>query len=106
MCKKMLVLLLVVCFVGSASATLLQGYSFPEAQGEMATTADSGSNGVTGVLAGGANLVNDDGSLAAASWGAAGGRVLALDGVDDYVEIGSGGTFYGCRQRRYFRPTG
>lgn len=93
MCKKFIVLVLVLGLTSITSAALLSSYDFVEAAGTPATTADnpSASRGVAGTLMGGAALVADDGSLATASSGAAGGQVLSLDGVDDYVEIGGAG---------------
>jgi hypothetical protein len=92
MCKKLLVLALVLGLASFASAGLISRYQFPEAAGSPATTADSGARQAAGTLRGGATLIGDDGSLFFASQGKAGGRVLSLDGVDDYVDLNAPGT--------------
>jgi hypothetical protein len=96
MCKKLVVLMLVLGLASYASAGVISNYNFPEPPGTPATTADTGPRGTPGTLRGGAAIVADDGSLAVKSAlydgiARAGGQVLSLDGVDDYVDIGGPG---------------
>jgi hypothetical protein len=94
MCKKLFVLALVLGLASFASAGLLSNYEFPEAAGTNggSTTGDSGPRAVPGTLMGSATIIADDGSLATASNGKAGGQVLSLNGTTDYVNIGGAGS--------------
>ena len=96
MCKKLIVLALVLGLSSYASATLLAHYQFSETAGTAApgTTADS-ADGFTGTLMGNAIIIPDVmGALAARSslydgTARAGGNVVSLDGVGDYVNLGA-----------------
>ena len=96
MCKKLVVLMLVLGLASYASAGVISDYEMPEPPGTPVTTADSGPRNVPGTLRGGAAIVADDGSLLIKSamydgTPRAGGQVLSLDGVDSYVDIGGTG---------------